>query len=499
MVRTKVLIFVVAYNAEEHIENVLRRIPIGELPTDRYETEILVIDDSSSDKTYEIAHRMVDVLRRKLMVLKNPQNLGYGGNQKLGYTYAVENNFDYVILLHGDAQYAPEEIPALLKKVREKDYVAVFGSRMNKLSDPLGGGMPLYKYVANRFLTAVQNFVVGTKLTEYHSGYRLYAVDILRQIPFRLNSDGFDFDSEIIMQVILAGGEVTEVPIKVHYGTEVCHVNGVDYAIKILIASLQYRLQKFRIFYSRRFTCEQAQEIYEDKLGFISSHSLPLKLIESSDTVLILGQEWPHLIEPYVKKAKTVVCVSLTLKGEIKATNFFHFAADPSKISVEDLSAVLNNYTFTQVLLVDVLERFANVEKVLDVLEYVPSIVEARFVVTVPNVAFLPIRLMLLLGHFNYNIRGILDQSNKRLFTLHSIKRLLKESRFNVERIDGIPAPYPLALKENNFAANLLLRLNSFFIKISKGLFAYQIMCTGTIQPSSKALLERAMVLSRDD
>ncbi len=148
-----------------------------------------------------------------MTVLRNELNQGYGGNQKIGYTFAIERGFDVVVLLHGDGQYAPEEMPRLLEPLQEGRADAVFGSRMMTTFGALRGGMPLYKYVGNRLLTTVQNALLRTRLSEFHSGYRAYAVPALRRIRFPLNSNDFHFDTEIIIQLLNVGQRIVEVPI----------------------------------------------------------------------------------------------------------------------------------------------------------------------------------------------------------------------------------------------------------------------------------------------
>jgi glycosyltransferase involved in cell wall biosynthesis len=211
--RPRLLIFVVAYNAERTIDDVLARIP-HRLAED-YHVEVLVIDDSSRDRTFERGEeiRKAETLPFKLHVLYNPVNQGYGGNQKIGFHFAIERDFDFVALLHGDGQYAPECLPDLAEPLASGEADAVFGSRMLASRGARDGGMPLYKFVGNKVLTAIQNGLMRVRLSEFHSGYRVYSVDALRRIPFRLNTDDFHFDTEIIIQLVLAGQRIKELPI----------------------------------------------------------------------------------------------------------------------------------------------------------------------------------------------------------------------------------------------------------------------------------------------
>src|SRR5215471_7189593 len=165
--RRKLLIFVIAYYAETTLRRVLERIPRSIF--EHYNCEVLVVDDGSEDRTFAIGRDYKEHHPEiKMTVLRNEYNQGYGGNQKVGYTYAVTEGFDFVAMVHGDGQYAPEELPKLLAPLRDDEADAVFGSRMMSRFGALKGGMPLYKYVGNKILTTVQNGLLGTKLSEFH-------------------------------------------------------------------------------------------------------------------------------------------------------------------------------------------------------------------------------------------------------------------------------------------------------------------------------------------
>ena len=227
--KPKLLIFVIAYYAEGTLATVLERIP-REIFSD-LDSTVLVVDDASNDRTHEIG----DLYRRAhpeipMVVLRNSYNQGYGGNQKVGYAFAIREGFDFVAMLHGDGQYAPEELPNLVEPLRLGQADAVFGSRMMSRFGALRGGMPVYKFVGNRILTWIQNRLLRASLTEFHTGYRVYSVAALRRIPFRLNSNVFHFDTEIIIQLLNAHQRILELPIPTYYGDEICRVNGIGYA-----------------------------------------------------------------------------------------------------------------------------------------------------------------------------------------------------------------------------------------------------------------------------
>ena len=196
--KKRVLIFVVAYNAERTIARVVARIPAS---LAQYHTEILVIDDGSGDQTFAEARTAQKAAGGPfhLTVLYNPVSQGYGGNQKIGFHYAIENGFDIVALLHGDGQYAPECLPDLLQPLLAGEADAVLGSRMMTRYAALKQGMPLYKFAGNKILTGIQNRVLHASLSEFHSGYRLYSVSELAALPFERNTNDYHFDTEILI------------------------------------------------------------------------------------------------------------------------------------------------------------------------------------------------------------------------------------------------------------------------------------------------------------
>ena len=246
----KVAIFIVAYNAERHLDSLIERIPKELLPLF---TEIFIIDDSSSDLTYDVATHIKERYHHcNINVYRTPFNRGYGGNQKLGYLYCIEKCYDIVVLLHGDGQYAPEYLPKVLSAFNDNPD-AVFASRMINKAQALRGGMPLYKWFGNQILTHIENKLLGTHLSEFHTGYRAYRVATLKKLPFIHNSDDFHFDTEIIIQLIATKCNIVEVPIPTFYGDEKCHVNSLKYAKDCVNSIIRYHLVNIGLFYSRNF------------------------------------------------------------------------------------------------------------------------------------------------------------------------------------------------------------------------------------------------------
>ena len=236
----KIGILVVAYNAESTIESTLSRIPeafVSEIHS------ILISDDKSKDLTSARATDFADSSRLPIQVVSQPINLGYGGNQKFGYSWAIQNHWDIVVLLHADGQYAPEFIPQIVKPLLENKADAVFGSRMLNKRNALKGGMPKYKWVGNQILTFLQNKLTNQNFSEWHSGYRAYTVDALLKLNLGKLSNGFRFDTQIILELLAAKQRITEIPIPTYYGDEISHVNGLEYAREIIWDTLRHRVK----------------------------------------------------------------------------------------------------------------------------------------------------------------------------------------------------------------------------------------------------------------
>ena len=279
--KKKCLIYVVCYNHEKFILKTLERIPQN--LSEYYDIEILVANDKSKDKTLEKAKEYV-TKNFKYNIISLYKNLGYGGNQKIGYYYSILNNFDYVVLLHGDGQYAPEYLPDILKKFDDVDkFSAVFGSRMIEKGSALKGGMPLYKFVGNKILTFAQNFLLDAKLSEFHSGYRAYRVESLKKILFQKNSNDYCFDTEIIIQLILNKFKIKEISIPTFYGDEISYVNGFKYAAQIMIETLKAHLFQRRIINIKKFKNLDTKndlelKIYNDEFKKILENSKFFKI-----------------------------------------------------------------------------------------------------------------------------------------------------------------------------------------------------------------------------
>ncbi len=252
----KLMVLVVAYNAEATIKSLLERMP---KEVWKRASEIVIADDASKDFTSVVANEYkLRNKKKNLTIIKHEKNKGYGGNQKWGYNYAIKKGYDIVVMIHGDAQYPPEYILKLIKPIEENKAYFVFGSRM--AGNPLKGRMPIYKYLGNIFLTSIENLILRTRLTEFHSGFRAYALGALKEIPFNLNSDDFHFDSEIIVQLVIKDkSKIKEITIPTYYGEEKSNVNVISYGLNILRIMIEYLLNEFSLRKIDKFRIKDGQ------------------------------------------------------------------------------------------------------------------------------------------------------------------------------------------------------------------------------------------------
>jgi len=479
----RLLIFIVAYNAETTIEKVLSRIPASLLCD---EVEVLIIDDSSKDDTFAKGLRYQ---RRncefKITVLRTPENQGYGGNQKLGYRYAIDNGFDIVALIHGDGQYAPEKLPELLRPLLRAEADAVLGSRMIDKRAARRGGMPFYKWIGNQILTAFQNRILGTRLSEFHSGYRLYSTKALAQIPFERNTNDFHFDTEIIIQLALKRLRILELAIPTFYGDEICYVNGLKYAWNIFKSTIKARLCRLHLFYDRKFDVNPEPAVHSDKLGFPSSQRFAVDACPRGKNVLQLGIGHNNVAVELMRRECVVTAIDFGA-NELAQSSASAMSAAPLPRLPSDLGQ------FDQILLMDLIEHLHDPESFMDELRQKTAGRRPEIIITAANVAFFITRIMLALGQFNYSRKGILGLGHRRLFTFRSLRSLLEQAGYEVLEARGVPAPFPIAIGMNR-RSRALLALNGLLLKISKTLFAYQVCIRARSLPDSRYLLKETI------
>ncbi|MGH9585098.1 MAG: glycosyltransferase [Bryobacteraceae bacterium] len=424
-------IFIVAYNALTTLSKVLKRITPEVW---KNVEQVAVFDDASQDPTYELAVGIQALTNLpKLRVLRHAKNLGYGGNQKAGYRYFLEQGFDIVVLLHGDGQYAPELLSHMYAPLVRGEADAVFGSRMMKeFGGPLQGGMPLYKFLGNRVLTAIENRALGLHLTEFHSGYRAYNLHALREIDFGKMTDDFHFDTQIIVKLHHQLFRIVEVPIPTFYGDEICYVNGLKYAKAILRSVYRY---KAAVRSARSYPeYEEYFVSYAAKRSLYSATYYAARLAGSGSRVLEVGCE-----------------------------------------NVFDLDK--QSGVFDRVLVLDVLEHLRDPAGLLEACKKLLA-PRGKLIVSVPNAVNLTVRLMILFGGFRYRNRGILDWTHLRFFTAATIRELLERQGYRVTARHRTVMPLERVIPLD--AGGRPLRWGSHVLRmltaLMPGLLAYEIV-----------------------
>jgi glycosyltransferase involved in cell wall biosynthesis len=462
--RKRIAIFIVTYNAVSTLRKVLDRIP--QEIWEKVE-EVFVFDDSSPDDTFLVGMGYKALHgRTKLSIFRNEKNLGYGGNQIRGYRYAIDQGYDIVALLHGDGQYAPEALPELLKPLETGEADAVFGSRMMTQGAALAGGMPLYKFVGNKILTQFENAMLGTSLSEFHSGYRLYSCKALAQIPFEKNTHDFHFDTQIIIQLHAAGMRIVEKPIPTFYGDEICRVNGMRYAKDIVKSVLDYQLHEIGVQHRPEYEVAPA---YTLKKSQLSSHSQLLSLIgPSARQVLDIGYGHGDLGEALRQRGHTVTRVDF--RPSRPAPD------EPIEADVRrGLPPLPPGRLFDVILLADVLEHMVDPLKLLEEAE--ARLAEGgTMLVSLPNAVHWSVRLQFATGRFDYTNKGILDRDHLRFFTKASAERLFAEAGLSVRSHRTTPVPWENVIPSmfGELTRTAIEKADYFFTRLRPNAFAYQ-------------------------
>ncbi len=232
----KIAVVMPAYNCDFKIESVIKKIP-------KIYDKFIAVDDKSTDKTLQVLEK-IKKNTKDMVLIKHPANRGYGGAQKTLYKAALDEGIDYAVLLHQDGQYDPSEIPMLVDAAIKKDADVILGSRVlsGKMKE---GEIPFYKIFGNKFLTALENLAFGTKITEFHTGYRVYSKNAMKWMPFDKLTDKYYFDSQVLLHLLDKKAKIAEVPISVNYKENVTSANPFSYGMEILYLIIKYKLKRY--------------------------------------------------------------------------------------------------------------------------------------------------------------------------------------------------------------------------------------------------------------
>lgn len=474
---------VVAYNAASTLSTTLDRIPVEF--RDQI-AEVIVLDDASHDETFSYGQSWADRADTpKTMVIRHTKNLGYGGNQKAGYALAMERGLDIVVLLHGDGQYAPELLPDMVAPLVRGECDAVFGSRMMNKGDALKGGMPFYKWVGNQILTRFENKMLGTELTEFHSGYRAYSVAALRDIPLQHNTDDFDFDTQIIIQLAQAGKKIIEIPIPTYYGDEICYVDGMRYAKDVVKDVVESRLANMGFGTSDWMP---TPDEYAFKEGDGSSHSLMLEILATKPgcKILDIGCSGGLFADRARAAGHHVTGVDyLEIPGVRDRTDAFYQADLTQGIPAE----VGTGYDV--VIAGDIIEHLPRPKETLrEILRVLRP--GGELLLSVPNFGHWYPRARVMFGLFGYDRRGILDQTHLRFFTRSTLRRLVRRCGFDIleQRHTGLPLGVVSEL--DSTMVKILRTIDAWLVRRRPTLFGYQFVMRLTPHAEDRLVIEGA-------
>jgi glycosyltransferase involved in cell wall biosynthesis len=478
--KRRVLILVVAYNAERTITDVLSRVPINLAKS--YATEALVIDDCSRDSTFKATLSLAKSgnCAFPITALTNPSRQGYGSTQKIGYQYAIQHGFEFVAPFRCDCRCSPECLPLLLRAIEGEEAAAVLGCLSRGLRK-----RPGLKLICDYVADALARKILRLNLSDLRSGCRVYSTSALQAVPFGRCSAGPAFETEIIVQLLNAGLIVREVPLNPVGSLGPRHARSFRDSGVAVWTALQARLQHAGLLYDRKFDCQPPHSSpYEAKLDYDSPHSFAFDRIRHRSKVLDLGCASGYLAARLVERKQCVVDGVDTLSA---------YAPALRRLIVHDLNLGMPRIEYKKYdyfVILDVIEHLIQPEVFLDNLRVaVSESPAAEVLVSTANVAFFVTRFMLLLGQFNYGRRGILDITHTRLFTFGSFEKIVKQAGFQILEQRGIPGPFPLALGYG-LLSRMLLRVNHLLIHVSRGLFSYQIFFRVKPQPSLESILD---------
>ena len=466
-------ILIVSYNAVTTIAKVLKRIPAD--VWSKVE-EIVIFDDASHDHTYELAVGIKTLAELdKLTVIKNSSNLGYGGNQKLGYKYFIDKGFDIVVLLHGDGQYAPEILSDLYTPLVMGEADAVFGSRiMKNYGGAIKGGMPVYKYIGNKVLTFLENKALNMDLTEFHSGYRAYSLQALRHINFDYMTDVFHFDTQIIIKLHHQGFRIMEIPIPTYYGDEICYVDGMKYAKDVFYSVIRYKRTINSLIcypeYKEYFIRLPANEKKYSELHYF------MLWIGKQQDVLDIGCGEGFFAERLVGEGNRVDGIDMLEEPKHRKIMGKYLRTDIDQ-GLEHALTTFASCRYDRIMLRDVLEHVRNSFKLLTDCHQLLN-PHGLLLVSIPNVANITVRLSLLFGRFEYTDRGILDKTHLKFFTCKSARQMLEHAGYEIvtEAVTIMPIESLLGITVTNPLIVAMNAVIGFFTKLMPGLLGYQIL-----------------------
>lgn len=530
------LIYVVAYEAEQHLYDLFERIPFELF--NREEIQFLVNDAGCSDngscllKKWLIAHEIYNVT-----ILKNRIDQGYGGNQKIGLRVAVDDAYSCLILLDGDGSYSPGLLTELIEAWRASEPDILLGARSQSSPSDPAEQKHVDLPVSDRILDRFQNWITGWNLADYQTGCRAYSTKFLKTIPFEINTNDLHFDRELMLQAAHVGARVREIEIPMNDRIQINHGRGWKSSWNALGAILQYKMHQWGMLCSLKLRNHSTDRYRDKTLADYSSHACALKLLEKRDAheVLDIGCGPGYVARQCEQRGIRVTGIDCARPRPGMMSNFL--LAD---LEQDILPVSLRDYD--TLLLLDVIEHLSNPEEFLLTLrnengkepekplissqgiqtdpvsdcnqpdsdlshqalsaeaEQDPFGEQGLFaaypempllILSTPNVAFAAVRLNLLCGRFNYAERGILDITHKRLFTRRSLLRMLKDCGYDIESVHAVGAPFSAVMPGR--MGTCLGWMAGLLAKLWPAMFAFQFMVECRPRPGVREVLRHAI------
>ena len=457
----RVVLFVFEWSRPETLRDSLMRIPQS---LDARLEEVVIMPESSAEPALPAELGLAPGRRLELRVHRLPGHANYGGMRKAAFEYGLLRGFDLVVTMRGDGSHPPERLPDLLDAAIAEPGSLVLASRRMR-----HGAAPLSHHIAHTLATATQNRLLGLRLLDYHSSFRVYSAPTLRSIPFQLNSEGRAFDMETVIQCRALGAPIREVRMPPTWREYPSSPHGLREVLRFTAAAVDYRLHQFHVTRNGRYLVDHG-ELYTLKSSPTGSHMQIVNAIPPGSRVLDLGCSQGLLARPLAQKGARVTGVDAREPGRLAAELDAYFQRD-----LEQRLELPTGRVFDYVVCSDVIEHLRNRSELLrSVRRYLRP--EGRLLISTPNVALWFYRLSLLVGRFEYGARGILDETHVHLYTRATFRRDVEGAGFRVLREQVTALPFELVF-ESTGRSRLVRSIAHAYHELARlwpSLFAYQ-------------------------